>query len=105
MIPKSGYRFSERIMLHHKLAETRGGESYPSTWFGPFAPAGTPKPITAKLAGEVAHIVEQREFRQRMFIDRAIEPADARLEEFARFIRQDRKVAERIVKESGLQPE
>jgi hypothetical protein len=38
-----------------------------------------------------------------MFIDRGVEPADARLEDFARFIREERQVAERIVKESGLQ--
>jgi len=87
------------------LAEARGGEEYPSTWFGLFAPAGTPKPIIAKLAGEVARIIDDREFRQRMFIDRAVEPAGMRLEAFARFIRSDRKVAERIVKESGLQPQ
>jgi tripartite-type tricarboxylate transporter receptor subunit TctC len=87
------------------LAEARNGEEYPSTWFGLFAPAGTPKPIIAKLADEVARIVDNREFRQRMFIDRAVEPSGIRLEEFARFIRDERKMAEQIVKESGLQPE
>jgi tripartite-type tricarboxylate transporter receptor subunit TctC len=87
------------------LAEARNGEEYPSTWFGLFAPAGTPKPIIAKLADEVARIVDNREFRQRMFIDRAVEPSAIRLEEFARFIRDERRMAERIVKESGLQPE
>jgi tripartite-type tricarboxylate transporter receptor subunit TctC len=86
------------------LAEVRNGEEYPSTWFGLFAPAGTPKPIIAKLADEVARIVDNREFRQRMFIDRAVEPSAIRLEEFARFIRDERRMAERIVKESGLQP-
>jgi tripartite-type tricarboxylate transporter receptor subunit TctC len=86
------------------LAEARNGESYPSTWFGLFAPAGTPKPIIARLASEVARIVEERDFRQRMFIDRAVEPADARVDDFAR-IRQERKVAERIVAESGVKPE
>ena len=87
------------------LAEARNGESYPSTWFGLFAPAGTPKPIIARLASEVARIVEEPDFRRRMFIDRAVEPADARLDDFARFIREERKVAERIVGESGLKPE
>jgi tripartite-type tricarboxylate transporter receptor subunit TctC len=87
------------------LAEARNGESYPSTWFGLFAPAGTPKPIIARLASEVARIVEERDFRQRMFIDRAVEPTDARLDDFARFIREERKVAGRIVAESGLKPE
>jgi tripartite-type tricarboxylate transporter receptor subunit TctC len=49
--------------------------------------------------------VNERDFRQRMFIDRAVEPSAIRLEDFARFIKDERKVAERIVKEAGLQPE
>jgi tripartite-type tricarboxylate transporter receptor subunit TctC len=65
------------------LAEVRGGENYPATWFGLFAPAGTPKPIIAHLAHEVARIVDNRDFRQRMYIDRAVEPSGVRLEEFA----------------------
>jgi tripartite-type tricarboxylate transporter receptor subunit TctC len=87
------------------LAEARSGEHYPSTWFGLFAPAGTPKPIMAKLAAEVERIVEVREFRQRMFIDRGVEPAAMKLDEFASFIRDERKISERIVRESGLQPD
>jgi tripartite-type tricarboxylate transporter receptor subunit TctC len=86
------------------LAEVRGGENYPATWFGLFAPAGTPKPIIARLAHEVARIVDDRDFRQRMYIDRGVEPSGVRLEEFARFIRDERESAERMVRESGLQP-
>jgi tripartite-type tricarboxylate transporter receptor subunit TctC len=85
------------------LAEVRGGENYPATWFGLFAPAGTPKPIIARLAHEVARIVDDHDFRQRMYIDRGVEPSEIGLEEFARFIRDERKRAERIVRESGLQ--
>ena len=87
------------------LTEAYGAEQYPSTWFGLFAPAGTPKPIIAKLAREVARIIDDRDFRQRMFIDRAVEPSGMRLEELAGFIRDDRKRAERIVNESGLNAE
>jgi len=87
------------------FAEARSGEDYPPTWFGLFAPAGTPKPILAKIAGEVSRIADKPEFRRRMFVERAVEPARERLADFARFIREDRKVAARIVKESGAQPE
>jgi tripartite-type tricarboxylate transporter receptor subunit TctC len=87
------------------LAEARGGESYPSTWFGLFAPAGTPKPIAARIAGAVARIAAEPAFRQRMFTERAVEPGEPQLDAFARFIRAERAVAERIVKESGLQAE
>jgi tripartite-type tricarboxylate transporter receptor subunit TctC len=81
------------------------GEHYPPTWFGLFAPAGTPKPIVAKIAADVQRIANDRVFRQRMFIDRAVEPTGLSLEEFEHFIRNDRKLAERLVKESSPQPE
>jgi tripartite-type tricarboxylate transporter receptor subunit TctC len=87
------------------LAQAYPGDDYPSTWFGLFAPAGTPKPIVAKLANEVTRIVNDRDFIKRMFIDRAVEPGGMKLEEFARFIRDERRVAEQIVKESGIKPE
>jgi tripartite-type tricarboxylate transporter receptor subunit TctC len=87
------------------LTEAYGAEQYPSTWFGLFAPAGTPKPIITKLAREVARIIDERDFRQRMFIDRAVESTGLRLEDLAGFIRDDRKRAERIVNESGLKAE
>jgi tripartite-type tricarboxylate transporter receptor subunit TctC len=87
------------------LAEARPGEKYPSTWFGLFAPAGTPKPILDKLAGEVTRIMTRPDFRQRMFVERGVEPAGMQLAEFARFIREQRQMAERIVKESGLIPQ
>ena len=61
--------------------------------------------MIARLAREVARIIDDRDFRQRMFIDRAVEPSGMRLEELAGFIRDDRKRAERIVNESGLKAE
>jgi tripartite-type tricarboxylate transporter receptor subunit TctC len=81
------------------------GEDYAQTWFGLFAPAGTPAPILARIARDVSRIVDDPGFRWRMFFDRGVEPARERLADFARFIGEDRKVAARIVAESGLQPE
>jgi tripartite-type tricarboxylate transporter receptor subunit TctC len=86
------------------LMEARG-EDYPPSWFGLFAPAGTPKPIVTKIAADVQRIAGDRAFRQRMFIERAVEPTALSLEEFEAFIRSDRRTAERLVKESGPQPE
>ena len=86
------------------LAEARPGEDYPTTWFGLFSPAGVPRPILARIAGDVTRIISEPGFRQRMFIERAVEPATETLDDFARFIRGQRKVAERIVQESGQEP-
>jgi tripartite-type tricarboxylate transporter receptor subunit TctC len=80
------------------------GEEYPSTWFGLFAPAGVPRPIVDKIARDADRIMAEPAFRKRIYIDRAVEPAMERLDEFARFVAAERKFAEQIVKESGEQP-
>jgi hypothetical protein len=39
-----------------------------------------------------------------MYIERGVEPASERLEKFAQFVRDERKLAAQIVKESGQEP-
>ena len=75
------------------------------SYFGLLAPARTPKPIVARLQAEVARIVNEPGFRQRNLIERGLEPVASTPEEFARFIRDDRVLAEQIVKEAGLEPQ
>jgi tripartite-type tricarboxylate transporter receptor subunit TctC len=87
------------------LAET-GYQGAPSrSWYGLFAPAGTPKPIVDRLAGEVAAIVSDPAFRDKHLTARSLVPAINTPDEFARQIKQDRAVAERVVREAGLQPQ
>jgi tripartite-type tricarboxylate transporter receptor subunit TctC len=81
------------------------GENYPQSWFALFAPAGTPKAITAKLHKEVVAITSDPGFHQKMYIERAVERAVDTPENFARFIHEDRAIARRIVTESGVQPQ
>jgi tripartite-type tricarboxylate transporter receptor subunit TctC len=81
------------------------GQSYPQSWFGLFAPAGTPRPIIDKLAAEVARITADPGFLKRNYIDRAVERAVTPPEAFARFIKDDRLTAAKIVKASGYKPQ
>jgi len=87
------------------MAET-GYKGAPSrSWYGLFVPAGTPRPIVDKLAKDVTGIVNDPAFRQKNLIDRALVPAANSPEDFARQIREDRAVAQRVVKEAGLEPQ
>ena len=75
------------------------------TWYGLFAPPGTPKPIVDKIAKEVARVVSDLGFRDRYIISRGQVPAINTPEQFADEIKIDREAAREIVKLSGLEPQ
>jgi len=75
------------------------------TWYGLFAPAGTPKPIIDKLNSEIVKVVSDPGFREKYIISRGLVPAIDTSEEFARDIKSGRAGAEQVVKESGLPPQ
>jgi tripartite-type tricarboxylate transporter receptor subunit TctC len=86
--------------------EETGYKGAPSrSWYGLFAPPGTPKPMIDKIAKDVAAVVADPAFRERHLTARSLVPALNTPEEFAVQIREDRAIAERVVKESGLQPQ
>ena len=87
------------------LAET-GYTGPPSRgWYGLFMPAGTVKPIVDKLAKEVAAILDDPAFRARHLSARSLVPAANTPEEFAAEIRNDRALAQQVVKAAGLEPQ
>jgi tripartite-type tricarboxylate transporter receptor subunit TctC len=86
--------------------EETGYKGPPSrSWYGLFAPAGTPKPIVDKISKEVASIMGDPTFRDRHLTARSLVPAFNTPEEFAAQIREDRAVAERVVRDAGFEPQ
>ncbi|MBM3529189.1 MAG: tripartite tricarboxylate transporter substrate binding protein [Alphaproteobacteria bacterium] len=77
------------------------GEDYPPTWFGLFAPAGTPEPIIRRVNAEVTRITSDPAWRQKYFIERAIEPAVGPTAEFVKFVASEREFARRLAKEAA----
>jgi tripartite-type tricarboxylate transporter receptor subunit TctC len=69
-------------------------------WFGIVAPAGLPKPITAKLNEKLIEAMRSPEIRQRISVQ-MFELWTSTPEEFARVIRTDYEKWGRIVKASG----
>jgi tripartite-type tricarboxylate transporter receptor subunit TctC len=71
-----------------------------ATWFGLFAPAGTPKEIVAKWNAEVTRILNSPDMRERL-VAQGAEPAPMSPDQFAAFVRSEIAKYARIVKASG----
>ena len=69
-------------------------------WFGILAPAGLPKPIVAKLHGEIVKALQVPDVRERILNDGA-EPVGSSPEEFRQFLIADMAKWIKLVKESG----
>jgi tripartite-type tricarboxylate transporter receptor subunit TctC len=87
------------------LSET-GYKGAPSrSWYGLFAPVGTPRPIVDRIAKEVASIMSNPAFIEKQLTARSLVSAVSTPEEFAKLIAEDRKVAQTVVKDAGLEPQ
>ncbi len=71
-----------------------------STWFGVFAPAGTPAAIVDRLNAEFTRALASDELRQRL-ARMGAEPAPMSPEAFTRFVHAEQAKYQRIVKASG----
>lgn len=86
--------------------EDLGYKGAPSqTWYGLFAPPGTPKPIVDKIASEVTRVFSEKAFVDKYVISRGQVPAINTPEQFAAEIKADRTAAKEVVKASGLEPQ
>jgi len=71
-----------------------------STWYGLFAPAGTPPAIVAKWNADVTRILNSPDVRDRLVADGA-QPTPNTPEQFQKFIADELSKYARIVKASG----
>jgi tripartite-type tricarboxylate transporter receptor subunit TctC len=84
--------------------EETGYKGTPSrSWYGLFAPPGTPKPIIDKIHKDVTAIVSDPAFRARHLTARSLVSALNTPEQFAEDIKRDRANAEQVVKAAGLE--
>ena len=71
-----------------------------STWFGLFAPAGTPKDVIAKWNAEVVKILNSPEMREKL-IAQGAEPSPTTPEQFAALVKSEIPKYAKIIKASG----
>ena len=74
------------------------------TFFGIYAPVGTPRPLIDKFQEGVAKVASNPEFQQRHMHGRAIAPVLNKPDEFAKELAQERINAFDAIKASGLYP-
>ena len=70
------------------------------SWFGMFAPAGTPAPVLAKISGALAKVLANPEVKKKI-IDQGGEPVNETPAQFGAFIRSETTKWAKVVKESG----
>jgi tripartite-type tricarboxylate transporter receptor subunit TctC len=88
------------------LLSDTGYKGAPSQgWYGLFAPTNTPKAIVDKIAKDVATVAADPAFRERHLSARSLVSAVNSPEQFADEIKRDRVTAQKVVKESGLEPQ
>jgi tripartite-type tricarboxylate transporter receptor subunit TctC len=75
------------------------------TWYGFFAPVGTPPAIVKKLHEHIVRAYDDPALRQRALINAGLEPATNTPEEFTRFLQEDRERTANQVKRAGIQPQ
>ncbi|MGZ8273780.1 MAG: Bug family tripartite tricarboxylate transporter substrate binding protein [Burkholderiaceae bacterium] len=71
-----------------------------SSWFGLFAPAGTPRSIVDKIQGDVAKAMSVPEVRER-FVAQGAEPGGNTPDQFSAFIKGETEKWARVVKVSN----
>jgi tripartite-type tricarboxylate transporter receptor subunit TctC len=87
------------------LAEVGYPEIDPRTWFGAFAPAGTPPALLARLHADIAAAIVEPAVRTR-FVDAAGFTLHARTPEAtATFLREDLAYKGRLIAAAGIQAE
>jgi tripartite-type tricarboxylate transporter receptor subunit TctC len=75
------------------------------SWYGLFAPAGTPRAVVDRVNKDVNDIVAKPEFRERHLTARSLVPAVNTPEQFAADIKRERPIAEKVVKDAGFEPQ
>ncbi len=77
-------------------------EAILNPWFGFFAPKGTPTRYVDKMSDEINAIMASPDFRQRYLTANAFVPAGSKPDDFAKFLKSDRKSAAELVSMSGV---
>ena len=87
------------------LKEAGFSEIDPRTWFGIFAPAGTPSDIVAKIQQDIASIINEPAFKERYIDSVGYGAVGSTPEAFAAFIGADLDYKRELISIARIEPE
>jgi tripartite-type tricarboxylate transporter receptor subunit TctC len=85
------------------IAETLPNYKYES-WFGVFAPAGTPQPILSKVNQDIAKVLQMPDVKEKLVAQGSI-PAPTTPAEFDAINAADTERYGKILKDAGITPQ
>lgn len=86
------------------VAEAGVADFVQTTWWGIWAPAGTPARVVDKIAQDVARAISSPGLRGE-FAKLGFEPMSSTQADFARFVRSEMETAARIAKAAAIKPQ
>jgi len=87
------------------IAETGLPGYEAGTWFGLFAPAGTPHDIVMKIDDEVQHVFADPAFRSRFLDPQMYESIAGPPDKFAAYIKAEQAKWSKVIREAGIKVE
>ncbi|MGE4240784.1 Bug family tripartite tricarboxylate transporter substrate binding protein [Ramlibacter sp.] len=75
-----------------------------TSWYGLFAPAGTPAAIVSRINGDLARVMARPDVREQ-FVQRGDEPFGGRPEEASQFVRAEIAKWNRVIKQANIKIE
>lgn len=107
-IPAAGTRFQRALGIDgtpEQMADDVMRKNHAaSTWYGIFAPAGTPAPVVARLSSEVGKVVALPEIRSAL-VAQGVEPLASTPEQYAAFLREEHEKWGKVIRDAGIKIE
>ncbi len=75
-----------------------------TTWYGVFAPAGTPAPIISRLNAEIVKALAAPELNER-FVSQGADPAPSSADELRRYMAEETARWAKTIKTAGIRLE
>jgi tripartite-type tricarboxylate transporter receptor subunit TctC len=87
------------------LAEAGFPDADPRSWFGVFAPAGTPPDVVVKISHDIATLLREPEFKERFIDSIGYTGVGSSAEEFTAFIKSDLVYKKNMIEKAGIKAE